>query len=131
MARSKPGEPKKDPKLNLKPFDKMTLEERKALGSKGGKAAAEARAYKASFKQALEWALEMPAVKGNPTVDKIRKEFPRLNNRDAMAISAVAEAILHGNMKAFEAVRDTVGEAPRKTVDLGDEGVTINIRTVE
>lgn len=130
MARSKPGEPKKNPLDNLR--TQMPIEERREMGRKGGLAAAEKRLYNKSFKLALEWALEMPAIKGNPTVDKIRKEFPGLNNRDAMAISAVAEALLHGNMKAFEAVRDTVGEAPRKQISLDeDAGITINIKTVE
>lgn len=129
MAKSEPGQPKKNPLDNLRKT--MPIEERRAMGSRGGKKAAENRAYRKSFKMALEWALEMPAMKGNPTVDKIRKEFPDLNNRDAMAIAAVSEALLKGNMKAFEAVRDTVGEAPRKAVDFGDEAITINIKTVE
>ena len=117
---------------NLKSFADRTPEERKLIGSAGGKARAEKMKYRASFKEAMQWALELPAMKGNPTVDKIRKQFPGINNRDAMAISMVAEAIKKGNVKAFEAVRDTNGESPHRTIDLGDEGgITINIKTVE
>ena len=65
----------------------MTEEERKAIGSKGGKASAEAKAHAKTFKEAMQWALELPAMKGNPTVDKIAKRYPGLTNRDAMAIA--------------------------------------------
>lgn len=118
---------------NLRSFAELTPEERRDMGSKGGKKAAENRKCKATFKEAMQWALELPAMKGNPTVDKIRKQFPGMNNRDAMVITMVAEAIKKGNVKAFEAVRDTAGESPRKALDLsGDDGaLTINIKTVD
>lgn len=123
--------PSEKEKANLRTFDKMSPEEKRAIQSKGGKASAEKRRYNESFKMAVEWALTLPAMKGNPTVEKIRKAYPKLNNRDAMAISMVAEAIKKGNVKAFEALRDTAGESPKKSVDLGGEALTINIKTVE
>lgn len=124
--------PTEKEKVGLRTFDKMTPEEHKALASMGGKAAAEKRRYNESFKMAVQWAMELPAMKGNPTVDKLRKEFPLLNNRDAMAISMTAEAIKKGNVKAFEALRDTAGESPKKQVSLSEDGgITINIKTVE
>ena len=126
--------PDENEKVGLRNFKEMTEEEHKAIASKGGKASAEAKRYNESFKQAVQWAMELPAMKGNPTVDRLRKEFPRLNNRDAMAISMTAEAIKKGNVKAFEALRDTAGESPAKSLSLnGDDGagVTINIKTVE
>lgn len=118
---------------NLTPFNQMSEEKHKSLASKGGKNKAKNRMYNESFKEAVKWAMELPAMRGNPTVDKLRREFPQLNNRDAMAISMTAEAIKKGNVKAFEALRDTAGEAPRKQVSLDpDEGaITINIKTVE
>lgn len=114
-------------------FNNIPKSKHKAMASKGGKNKAKNRLYNESFKQAVQWAMELPAMKGNPTVDKLRREFPQLNNRDAMAISMTAEAIKKGNVKAFEALRDTAGEAPRKQVSLDpDEGaITINIKTVE
>lgn len=124
--------PDENEKVGLRNFKEMTEEEHKAIASKGGKASAEAKRYNESFKQAVQWAMELPAMKGNPTVDRLRKEFPRLNNRDAMAISMTAEAIKKGNVKAFEALRDTAGESPAKAVTLGEDGgITINIKTVE
>lgn len=125
--------PTEKEKAGLRSFNEMTPAEHKAIASRGGKAAAEAKKYNQSFKQAVQWAMELPAMKGNPTVDRLRREFPCLNNRDAMAISMTAEAIKKGNVKAFEALRDTAGESPKKDISLSGEegGVTINIKTVD
>ena len=110
----------------------MTEEERKAIGSKGGKASAEAKAHAKTFKEAMQWALELPAMKGNPTVDKIAKRYPGLTNRDAMAIAMAAEAIQKQDVKAFVAVRDTTGELPVQTVNVKNEApMVIKVETVE
>lgn len=114
---------------NLRSFRDMTPEERRAIGSKGGKKRAENTAYNKTFAEALKWALDLPAVKGNPTVDLIRKKYPGLTNRDAVAIGAVYETI-NGNMKGFELIRDTVGENPNAGSGLAAEGITIRIETV-
>lgn len=129
----KPSTEKQIEALHNNGFNNISPERHKEIASMGGKAAAAKRAYNASFKEAMMWALELPAMKGNPTVDKLRKEFPGLTNRDAMAISMTAEAIKKGNVKAFEAVRDTAGESPRQAIDLNGEegGLTINIKTVD
>lgn len=127
----KPKKPHKGSE-NLRNIKDLTPEQHREMSSKGGKKAALNRKCRASFKEALQWALELPAMKGNLTVDKLRKQFPGMNNRDALVISMVSEAIKKGNVKAFEAVRDTVGEAPRKQIALDeDAGITINIKTVE
>ena len=119
-------------KANLKSFAKMTPEQRKEIASKGGKASAEARAQNRTFKEAMQWALELPAIKGNPTVDKIRKKYPSLNNRDAMAIAMAAEAILKQDVKAFTAIRDTTGELPEQTVNVkNSQPMKITVETVE
>lgn len=99
-------------------FDNMDPEEARKLQSKGGKAAAEKKKYAKSFKQALEWVLDEPAMQGNPTVNAIRKQHPGLTNRDAMVISMVKAAIQKGDVKAFTAVRDTTGELPVQTVNV-------------
>ncbi len=123
--------PTEKEKVGLRNFRDMDPEEHRAIASKGGKAKQEKKKYNESFKEAVQWAMELPAMKGNPTVDRLRKEFPILNNRDAMAISMTAEAIKKGNVKAFEALRDTVGEGP-KSAAVGEDGsITINIKTVE
>ncbi len=125
-----PSEKEKE-NLNGYKFNEIPHETLQEYGRKGAKAAAEKKKYNQSFRQAVQWAMELPAMRGNPTVDKLRKEFPLLNNRDAMAISMTAEAIKRGNVKAFEALRDTAGESPKQSVSLDDGSITINIKTVE
>ena len=121
-----------DTKENLKSFAKMTPEERRRIASMGGKASAEARAHNKTFKEAMQWALELPAIKGNPTVDKLKKKYPNLNNRDAMAIAMAAEAILKQDVKAFTAIRDTTGELPEQTVNVkNDTPMRITVETVD
>ena len=119
-------------KANLKSFAKMTPEQRKEIASKGGKASAEARAQNKTFKEAMQWALDMPAIKGNPTVDRIRKKYPSLSNREAIAISMAAEAILKQDVKAFTAIRDTTGELPEQTVNVkNDKPMVIHVETID
>jgi len=116
----------------LKSFKELSPEEKKAIQSKGGKASAEKKAYEKTFKAAMEWALDLPAMKGNPVVERIRKEYPGLTNRDAIAIAMTAEAIQKQNVKAFLAVRDTTGELPVQTVNVqSSEPMTITIKTVD
>ena len=119
-------------KQHLITFAERSPEERKAISSKGGKASAEAKAHSKTFKEAMEWALDLPAMKGNPTVDKIAKRYPQLTNRDAMAIAMAAEAIQKQDVRAFVAVRDTTGELPEQTVNIKNERpMVIKVETVD
>ena len=116
----------------LTPLNLRSPEERRRIASMGGKKAAESRRAAKTFAEAISWALDLPAMKGNPTVDKLRKQFPELTNRDAIAISMTVEAVKKQNVRAFEAIRDTIGEAPTKSVDLSSGKIpTITIKTVD
>lgn len=117
---------------NLKTFADRSPEERKALASKAGKASAESKAHAKTFKAAMQWALDLPAIKGNPTVDKIAKRYPGLTNRDAMAIAMAAEAIQKQDVRAYIAARDTTGELPEQTVNVkNDAPMVIRVETVD
>lgn len=123
---------KKGKGSGLIPFSERTPEEKKRICSMGGKAAAEKRALNRTFKDAMEWALNMPAISGNPTVDKIKERYPALNNRDAMAIAMTAKAIQSSDVKAFIAVRDTTGELPEQMVNVKSSApMTISIKMLD
>lgn len=81
---------------NLKSTNKMTVEEQKEFASKGGKASAIARKKRKSFREALLAILEE---------DKTQK-----NLLDAL-IKRAGKNDLSAN-KAFEIIRDTIGEKP-------------------
>lgn len=119
-------------KANLRPFGSMTPEEQAALSRKGSAAAKEARARNKTFKEAVNWALDLPAMSGNADVEKIRQRFPDITNRDAVAISLAAEAIKKRDVRAFIALRDTTGELPEQTVNVKNEQpMTITVKTVD
>ena len=120
---------KDDPRRN--DVSRFTHEQLVENGRKGGRIAQERRRQNATFKQALEWALEMPAIKGVKDVEKVRRANPDITNREAMAIAMVAETIRKGDVRAFVAVRDTTGELPAQTVNVThDEPFSISIETV-
>lgn len=82
---------------------KFTPEE----ASKGGKASAEARRKKRDLRIALEMLLE--------------KDFSDKNGKTASGAEVLAtklfETAMKGNVKAFTALRDTVGQAPVQKVE--------------
>lgn len=89
---------------NLKPNSKRTPSELREMTRKGGIASGKARRAKKTFKELLKIALEMSTKSGNTNAEEI-----------------VASMILKaqsGDVKAFEAIRDTIGEKPKDNVDL-------------
>ena len=83
---------------NLKPFNSLTESEQRALRSKGGKASAKARALKRSIREDLK-------EQATPEI------IASINKR----LLSMAE---HGNLRAYELVRDGLGEKPSDRIDL-------------
>lgn len=121
----------KDAKKNLVPMQDRTPEERQRIARKAAQACNEQKQLNKTFKEALNWALDLPAMQGNADVEKIRKRYPDITNRDAMAISLAAQAIKKHDVRAFIAARDTTGELPMQTVNVENQTpLTIRIETV-
>lgn len=87
---------------NLKPFDKLTVEEQRKICSKGGKKSGEVRRERKKFREMFKILLaeDITDKKGN-----------KKNTQEAICIAQIREA-LKGNTKAFETIRDTIGEKP-------------------
>ena len=85
----------------------LSPEEARELGSKGGKASVKARRKKKKLKELLELALSQPS------------EMPGEDNYMAICAALINEAKT-GNGKAFEIIRDTIGQKPteQQHVDL-------------
>ena len=93
------GKPKGNPQ-NLTPFNQMSPEKKKAVQSKGGKAGAVSKRKRKAFKEALKTALTVVIdEENNKTVQDI-------------GVDALLSKFMAGDLKAFELVRDTVGEKP-------------------
>lgn len=89
---------------NLKPVTQRSKSEQREIQKKGGIASGKARRAKKTFKELLKIALEMRTKNGNTNAEEI-----------------VASLILKaqsGDVKAFEAVRDTIGEKPKDEIDV-------------
>lgn len=88
---------------------KLTQEELREHCSKAGKASVEAKKKRKTLKEELLALLEEGDTQKN------------------MTISILAEA-LNGNIKAFEVIRDTVGEKPKEKIEAEvDTNININI----
>ena len=84
---------------NLKPFNEMTEKEQRAIASKGGKASGKARAKRKTLKEELIILLSQG------------------NTQEKLSLSLIQQA-LDGNVKAFETIRDTIGEKPKENLDI-------------
>ncbi len=101
---------KKNNSDNLKPI--RSVDEARELGKKGGKASGESRRKKKLFREAFDELLSMPL-----TNEKMIKNLTSLDvkvTRQTKVKMAVAAAMVKeaysGNVKAFLAIRDTIGE---------------------
>ena len=89
---------------NLKPRTTLSKEEAKRLGSLGGKRSVESRREKKMLKQLLEEALEKQTDTGNKYLD--------------ITLALIREAE-KGNVKAYETIRDTLGQKPKDNISIG------------
>lgn len=88
---------------NLKPFNELTEEEQRELAKKGGIASGKARKEKKLLKDILEEAL----LKGTET-----------NNEYINITLALIKEARKGNVKAYEVIRDTLGQKPIEKVEV-------------
>lgn len=99
---------------NLKPKNSnQSQEEAKKNGKKGGIASGKVRRERKALREQLEILLKLP-IKD----EKLKKQIidlginkKEINNQMALTISLYQEA-LKGNTKAYELIRDTIGEKP-------------------
>lgn len=95
----------------------LTPQEARENGKKGAEASAEARAEKRTLKEDLEILLSRKVTdpKLKKTLAKIAgiDETTEMTNQEAVNI-ALFGALLKGNVKAFEHIQATLGQAPPK-----------------
>lgn len=97
---------KEQDKINLKPIKKGQLsnEELKRRQSNGGKKGSEARRQKKLLRETLEELLSM----NDPATGE--------NNQQAINVALLKQA-LKGNTKAYEVIRDTLGQKQPEKVE--------------
>ena len=93
---------------NLVSLADRTTKEKREIGIKGGKASGESRRRRKTLKEELLLLLEQGDTQKN------------------MTLSVLAKA-LDGDLKAYEIIRDTIGEKPKEQVEQKqDISITMN-----
>ena len=90
-----------------KPFNERTAEELRQITSKGGKNSGEARREKRALRDTLQELLSL-----DYDVDGTK-----MGGSEATSIALIKQA-LKGNVKAYEVIRDTIGEKPTEKVNI-------------
>ena len=106
------------PRGNVHNLRTPTSEEAREIGRKGGLASAESRKARREWKDTLEIILSLTMNDGKPTdlsklknLSKERLAKANLTVNDKINISMVNQA-MKGNVKAYELIRDQIGEKP-------------------
>lgn len=93
---------------NLRPLNELCKEDAKKIRSKGGKARAEKIKQKKTMCEMLNYLLEKEIT---------NKQGETATTREAITVALVKQA-LSGNVKAWEVIRDSIGEKPTDKQEL-------------
>ena len=108
---------------NLIPFDQRTEKEQREIAKKGGVASGESRRRKENFRKTLNMLLTSPAEINGMT------DFLKANGLESTYESAINFAMiqmaLNGDVKAYNAIRDTIGQTVKSDLDLREQEVRI------
>jgi hypothetical protein len=100
---------------NLRPLDTISKEDAKRIRSKGGKARAKQMKERKTMKQMLDLLLEKE-IKNN--------QGETATTLEAITVSLIKQA-MSGNVKAYEVIRDTIGQNPTHKMDLQQTGFSV------
>lgn len=106
---------------NLIPFNKRSVSEAREYGRKGGKASGKARRKKADFRKALNALLtaEIDSDEWTPFLESLGLD----STVEAAVNAAMIREALSGNVKAYIAIRDTLGQTTKSEEDLEEQKV--------
>ena len=96
---------------NLIPFNERTEKEQRKIAISGGKASGEARRAKKTMKEMLDYLLEKEIT---------NKAGEKATTLEAISVSIIKQAMA-GNTKAYEVIRDTIGQKPDNVMKLKGE----------
>ena len=122
----------KGKKENLSSFADLTVEERRELASKAGKASVEARRKKKTMREALEMMLfktELSEQTKQMLMAEGVKDADDFNHQMVITRSLIAKAE-SGDVQAYHAICSMIGEKPAEKVEVGGD-LFSNIRVVD
>lgn len=95
---------------NLIPQNERPIEERRRIAAMGGKARGEQKKRQKTFREALETLL------AKEVIDKNGEKYDLLTAISAKQVEKASK----GDTKAFEVIRDTIGQKPVEKVEISD-----------
>lgn len=113
-------------KENLKPFNKLTVEEQRKIASMGGKKSVEVKNQKRLLKDTIKMML---ALQPTPQMVNECAEKFGFNPEDLQDVitGGLITKAMAGDSKAFEVLRDTVGEKPIDIQEVTHKGSGLTI----
>lgn len=104
---------------NLIPFNKRSKNEAREWGRKGGKASGAARRRKADFRKTLNALLtaKIDSEEWTPFLESLGLD----STVEAAVNAAMIREALSGNVKAYIAIRDTLGQTTKSEEDLEEQ----------
>ena len=104
---------------NLIPLNKRSMRERREIGRKGGKASGEARRQKADFRRTLNALLtaEINSEEWTPFLESLGVD----STLEAAVNAAMIREALSGNVKAYLAIKDVLGQTSKSDADIEEQ----------
>ena len=103
---------------NLRPFDKLSEDEKRAIQSAGGIASGKARRKAKNMREAARFLLEAPLLDDPETRKALETLGLEADQQSAILLQAIKQA-RRGDMESARYARDTSGQAPAQQVELG------------
>lgn len=99
----------------------LTTEEAQRIGSLGGKKSGEVRRRRKTYREIAELILSMPITDEKTREYLLSQGYKEEDlNNDFIEMFSMHQQVLNGNVKAFEALRDTVGERPSDKLEISE-----------
>ena len=111
---------------NEQNLQRLSTSKAREIGRKGGIKSGESRRRRKTYKELFEKLLSLPIV-DEQTRDYLRSlgfEEEDLNN-DLVEVVTMHQEVLKGNYRAYEAIRDTVGEKPTDKLQVEEAPVIV------
>ena len=102
---------------------KRTPSERQEIARIAGKASGKARRRKAKMRETMEWLLTMRAE--IPGLSDVLRADGGESTYEELISMAMIEQAMQGNVKAYNAIKDTVGQTSKSEVDLEEQQAKI------
>ena len=115
--------------IKNKGFDKRTTEEPREISSKGGKASGESRRRKTNFRKTLNQALTSEI--SNPEWEALFQVLGVDNTLESAINVAMIKKALLGDVKAYIAIRDTLGQTTKSDRDIDEQNEKIKAMKLE